>query len=57
VENIKIVLIEKEWCGMDWIELAQIRDKWRALLMTTENFLVTRNIKYFLSSSKTGGFS
>jgi hypothetical protein len=31
VDNIKIDLREIEWGGMDWIDLAQDRDHWRAL--------------------------
>ena len=30
-DNIKIYLQEMEW-GMDWIDLAHDRDKWRALV-------------------------
>jgi hypothetical protein len=32
VDNIKMDLGEKEWDGMDWIDLAQDRDQWRALV-------------------------
>jgi hypothetical protein len=32
VDNIKMDLREIEWDGMDWIELAQDRDQWRALV-------------------------
>jgi hypothetical protein len=32
VDNIKIYLREIEWDGMDWIDLAQDRDQWRALV-------------------------
>jgi hypothetical protein len=32
VDNIKMDLGEIEWGGMDWIGLAQDRDKWRALV-------------------------
>jgi hypothetical protein len=32
VDNIKMVLREIGWDGMDWIELAQDRDHWRAVL-------------------------
>jgi hypothetical protein len=32
VDNIKIDLREIGWGGMDWINLAQDRDQWRALV-------------------------
>jgi hypothetical protein len=31
-ENIKIVLQEVGWRGMDWTDLAHDRDRWRALV-------------------------
>jgi hypothetical protein len=34
VDNIKIDLIKIGWEGMDWIDLAQDWDKWRALVNT-----------------------
>jgi hypothetical protein len=34
VYNIKMVLREIVWDGMDWINLAQDRDQWRALVNT-----------------------
>jgi hypothetical protein len=34
VDNIKMDLREIEWYGMDWIDLAQDRDQWRALVNT-----------------------
>jgi hypothetical protein len=34
VDNIKIDLLEIGWGGVDWICLAQDRDKWRALVNT-----------------------
>jgi hypothetical protein len=34
VDNIKIDLREKRWDGMDWIELADDRDQWRAVVNT-----------------------
>jgi hypothetical protein len=40
MDNIKEDLREIGWDGMDWIELAQDRDKWRALVNTVMNLLV-----------------
>jgi hypothetical protein len=40
MEYIKIVLREIGWDGMDWIELAQDRDRWRALVNTVMNLRV-----------------
>jgi hypothetical protein len=36
-DNIKIDLREIIWDGVDWIDLAQDRDKWRALVNTVMN--------------------
>jgi hypothetical protein len=40
VDNIKIDLREIRWDGMDWIDLAQDRDQWRALVNIVMNFRV-----------------
>jgi hypothetical protein len=32
VDNIKMDLLETVWGGVDWIGLAEDRDKWRALV-------------------------
>ena len=36
--------------GMDWIELVQDRDRWRALLTVVMNLRVLKNAGYFLTS-------
>jgi hypothetical protein len=40
VDNIKMHLREIGWDGMDWIDLAQDRDQWRALVNTVMNLRV-----------------
>jgi hypothetical protein len=40
VDNIKIDLREIGWDGTDWLDLAQDRDQWRALVNTVMNFRV-----------------
>jgi hypothetical protein len=39
-DNIKMDLREIGWGGMDWIDLAQDRDQWRALVNTVMNLQV-----------------
>jgi hypothetical protein len=40
VHNIKMGLREIGWGGTDWIDLAQDRDQWRALLNTVMSLRV-----------------
>jgi hypothetical protein len=40
VDDIKIDLREIGWGGMDWIDLVQDRDQWRALVNTEMNLLL-----------------
>jgi hypothetical protein len=40
VDNIKIDLREIGWDGMDWIDLALDKEKWRALVNTVMNLRV-----------------
>jgi hypothetical protein len=39
-DNIKMYLREIGWGFMDWIDLAQNRDQWRALVNTAMNLRV-----------------
>jgi hypothetical protein len=43
-------LREIGWTGMDWIDLAQDRDHWRALMDTALNLQVPQNVGKFLSN-------
>jgi hypothetical protein len=40
VDNNKMDLKERVWGGMDWIDLAEDRDKWRVLVITVMNLRV-----------------
>jgi hypothetical protein len=40
VDNIKLDLREIGWDGVDWVDLAQDRDHWRALVNTVMNLRV-----------------
>jgi hypothetical protein len=40
VDDVKMDLRETGWNGIGWINVAQDRDQWRALLSTVVNFRV-----------------
>jgi hypothetical protein len=40
MDNIKMDLREIGWDGIDWIDLAQNRNQWRALVNTVMNLRV-----------------
>ena len=49
-DNIKIDLQEMGFVDMDWIELAQERDRWRALVTAVMNLRVPYYVGNFLTS-------
>jgi hypothetical protein len=55
--SIKMDLREIGWDGMDWIDVSEDRDQWRALVNTVMNLRVPLNAGKFLSSCAIGGFS
>jgi hypothetical protein len=42
---------------MDWIDLTQDRDQWRALVKTVMNITISQNAGKFLSNYTISGFS
>jgi hypothetical protein len=50
-------LREIGWDDMDWIDLAQDRDQWRAIVNTVMNLRIPYNAGNFLSCCAIGSFS
>ena len=48
-DNIKMDLQEVGFWSMDWIEMAQDRDRWRPLVNAVMNLLVPSNAGNFLT--------
>jgi hypothetical protein len=56
-DNIKMHLQDVEWGDMDWIDLAQGRDRWRDLVNVVMNLRVLQSAENFLTSCEPGSFS
>ena len=56
-DNIKMDLQEMECGGVDWIELAQDRGRWPALVKAVKNFRLPLNAGHFLTSLEPITFS
>jgi hypothetical protein len=57
VNNIRMDLGEVGWGDVDWIGLAQDRNRWRVLLNSVLNFRVPYNTGKLSSGLTTGGLS
>jgi hypothetical protein len=55
VDNIKMYLLKIGWGGVDWIGLAQDRDKWRVLVNAVMNLRVPQNAGKLSSGYIIGG--
>jgi hypothetical protein len=55
VDTIKMDRKEIRWDGVDWIDMTQDRDQWRALVYTVLNLQVPYNAENFLSGCTIGG--
>jgi hypothetical protein len=56
VDNIKMDLREIGWDHMDWTDMVQDRNQWRALVNMVLNLRVPLNAEKFLSGCTIGGF-
>jgi hypothetical protein len=55
-DNIRMDLREIGWDGMDWIDLLQDRDQWRALVNTVISLAIPLNVGKFLGGCTIGSF-
>ena len=52
-DNIKVNVIETEWEVVDWIDVAQGRDKWRAVVNTVMTLPMAYSAGNSLSTGET----
>jgi hypothetical protein len=55
LDNIRMDLVEVGWGDVDWIGLAQNRDRWRALVNSVLNLRVAQNAGKLSSVQTTRG--
>jgi hypothetical protein len=55
VDNIRMDVGEVGWADVDWIGLAQDRDKWRALVNVVTNLRAPQNAGKLSSDCSTNG--
>jgi len=48
--NIKMVVEDTQWNGVNWFTLTQGRDNWRAVVSTVMNVWVSSNVKDIFTS-------
>jgi hypothetical protein len=57
MDNIKLDMGQIRWDSVDWIGLAQDKDKWRALVNSVMNFRVALNTGRLSNGFTTGDLS
>jgi hypothetical protein len=55
-DNIKMDFKDIGWDGVDWIHLAQDRDRWRELVNTIMNLRDPQKTEYSVSTKSLRGF-
>jgi hypothetical protein len=57
LDNVRMDLVEVGWSNVDWIGLAQDRERWRALVNSVLNLQVPSNAGKVTGALTTGGLS
>jgi len=55
-QNFKMNHTNVQWEGMDWIHLAQDRDRWQGFVNMAVNLQVSYNVGNFMAGLRTVGF-
>jgi hypothetical protein len=57
MDNVNMDIGETKWSGMDWIHVAQNRDRWRTLVNAVMNLDLPSNAEKFLIGCTNCGLS